>query len=328
MIKIDEKLYRICIINVYFGSLPNYFSLWLKSAAKNPNIDFLIFGDPLIYHNKIPNNVKMIKTSLAQIKLKASQELDMQAVLDSPYKLCDYKVLYGLIFKEYLSNYDYWGHCDLDLIWGNLEKFFIENRICDYDKFLPLGHLSLYRNTKDVNSRIMNSGGKLMYKDIYSTNEICRADEIWGIIPIYLNNNYSFFSKKIFADILVAHKRYTLATTSFSNDDIIMNHKHQVFHWENGTLLLSFIDGGKIQSKEYAYIHFQQRPDYTVCFNVVDTDSFFITSNGFIQKKKELTARIIKKYGGYRGFLVEWFEIHKNDFRYWIKERIDIYFKK
>ena len=158
MISIDNKKINICIINAYFGKLPNYFSLWLKSASFNPNIDFYVFGN-CIYDDRLPDNVKMYHIELEDIKKKATEILGMEAALETPYKLCDYKVLYGLLFEEYIKNYDYWGQCDLDLIWGNLEKCFVENRIIDYDKFFPLGHLSLYRNTHDINSRIINSGG-------------------------------------------------------------------------------------------------------------------------------------------------------------------------
>ena len=44
----------------------------------------------------------------------------MQVTLDRPYKLCDFKPAYGFIFGEYLKEYDYWGHCDIDIVWGDL----------------------------------------------------------------------------------------------------------------------------------------------------------------------------------------------------------------
>ena len=39
------KKYSICIVGVYFGKLPKYFNLWLKSCENNSDIDFLIIGD-------------------------------------------------------------------------------------------------------------------------------------------------------------------------------------------------------------------------------------------------------------------------------------------
>ena len=36
---------KIAIIIPYFGVLPNYFDLWLKSASCNKEIDFFIYTD-------------------------------------------------------------------------------------------------------------------------------------------------------------------------------------------------------------------------------------------------------------------------------------------
>ena len=37
--------YKVCVIGVYFGKLPEYFNLWLKSCEYNKDIDFLIVSD-------------------------------------------------------------------------------------------------------------------------------------------------------------------------------------------------------------------------------------------------------------------------------------------
>lgn len=42
----------ICVIGVYFGSLKNYFSLFLKSCGSNQKIDFLIFTDQSLRRDK------------------------------------------------------------------------------------------------------------------------------------------------------------------------------------------------------------------------------------------------------------------------------------
>lgn len=37
--------YKIGIIVTWFGSLPDYFPAWLKSAEANKDVDFLVFCD-------------------------------------------------------------------------------------------------------------------------------------------------------------------------------------------------------------------------------------------------------------------------------------------
>ena len=40
-----NKRKKVAIIIPYFGSFPNYFDYWLKSALANKDFDFLIFTD-------------------------------------------------------------------------------------------------------------------------------------------------------------------------------------------------------------------------------------------------------------------------------------------
>ena len=58
-------MHKIGIICCYFGSLPNYFNLWLKSCAANPTIDWLFFTDQSI--ETLPKNVHLHLTTLETI---------------------------------------------------------------------------------------------------------------------------------------------------------------------------------------------------------------------------------------------------------------------
>lgn len=40
-----KKMNKICLLEPYYGTFPNYFHLWIKSASLNPNIDFYIISD-------------------------------------------------------------------------------------------------------------------------------------------------------------------------------------------------------------------------------------------------------------------------------------------
>ena len=95
--------------------------------------------------------------TLVKMKTLAQNVLGFDVCLDRPYKCCDFKPIYGLIFKEYVSEYEYWGHCDFDLIFGDLQSFFDRYDLYKYDRFIPLGHLSLYRNTDEVNRLSLSS---------------------------------------------------------------------------------------------------------------------------------------------------------------------------
>ena len=81
----------------------------------------------------------------------------MSVSLELPYKVCDYKPAFGLIFEDYLRGVDFWGHCDVDVVWGSIRKFLATDEILSrYDVVSPrrrriAGACTLYRNTDEVN---------------------------------------------------------------------------------------------------------------------------------------------------------------------------------
>ena len=141
---------HVAFIIAYQGDYPWYFPYFLHSCRYNPTIDFLIFTD-----NKekleLPPNVKIIPYSLEQFKAEASKALGFEIAIESGYKLCDFKPAYGFIFSDYIKNYDFWGYCDIDIIFGNIRAFMTDELLNEYDiisarpDYLS-GYFALYRN--------------------------------------------------------------------------------------------------------------------------------------------------------------------------------------
>lgn len=64
-----------------------------------------------------------------------------------------------------MKKYEFWGHCDLDIILGNLNDFITEEMLNTYDKIFCLGHMILYKNDYDINRLFMKPvDGNLLYK--------------------------------------------------------------------------------------------------------------------------------------------------------------------
>ena len=289
---------KICVLGVYFGTLPNYFQLWLRSCEHNKGVTFYLFTDADSSAYVIPTNVRWISYSIDQMREKASEVLEFEAALFEPYKCCDFKPMYGKIFAEYISKFDYWGHCDFDLIWGDLPYYFDLHRINDYEKFLPLGHLSLYKNTDETNARYRLDGSRCGDYILVFSNEEHRAfDEEGGMGAIFDKHNISIFKERIFADISDTYKRYRCARKD-------KNYKFQVFFWREGKTYRAYWENGEIHEEEFIYIHFQKRgylPVYGDCGNSV---GFFITNTGFYPLER-ITLDIIKKYNPSRSVLFE-----------------------
>lgn len=298
---------KICIIGVYFGRFNKYFSLWLKSCAHNPTIDFLIYTDA-VHPDVLPANVRFEYMTIPKFNELASRKLGIEVCIKRPYKCCDFKPMYGLIFEDDIRQYCYWGECDFDLIWGDLQSYFDKYNLFNYDKFSPLGHLSLYKNTYEVNRSFMlegdNCGG---WKHVVQSNENFAFDEIPGICEIFIKNNLTFFKSKLFADITPMYERFKISEYCYLDDNRIMNYNHQIFYWEDGKIYRSYIDDDmSVKREEFMYIHFRSRPNFVINDMLETCSSFLITNAGFIIKDSEISIQLIQSYNPYKS---KWYEM-------------------
>lgn len=243
---------KVAIINLYFGKLPKWFEAWLKSCEYNSDFTWILFTDDdseYIY----PDNVIRIQSSFKKVIETINKELKIETKICNPYKLCDFKVAYGYIFREYLKDYTHWGYCDLDMIFGDLSKFIDDDLLDNYDRILSKGHLTIFKNNELVNKYYELNYSGINYKEVFASKHHYGFDEISGLDKIYQENNLSNYIPKppIIADI------------NFSNYDFrvngVQNYADQYFLWENGLLKRYFIKNGVELSDEYAYIHFQKR---------------------------------------------------------------------
>ena len=184
----------ICYVVPYFGTLPKTsFRLWLKSCKANPTVNWIIFTDDKTEYD-YPDNVKVYYTTLDEIRERFQSFYDFPIVLDRGWKLCDYKIAYGEIFEKELKGYDFWGNCDIDLMWGNIRKFYTDEILEKYDKIGYQAHSTLYKNTPEVNKRYRTViDGLDNYKMAFSESEGHAFDEV-GIEEIYKKLNIPYLS--------------------------------------------------------------------------------------------------------------------------------------
>ena len=74
--------------------------------------------------------------------------------------------------------YDFWGWCDIDIIFGNIRNFITETLLNEYDKIGSLGHCVLIRNSDKMRTMYKQSIGEVQpYKIIFSCKENLSFDE-------------------------------------------------------------------------------------------------------------------------------------------------------
>ncbi len=292
---------RIAIITAYYGKFPGYYRAWLRSAQCNPDIDFYIVTDLRV--DRLPENIKTIPLSLDEFRTLIENKLGRKVSLQRPYKICDYRPMYGVIFEDLLKNYDWWAYADMDVVFGNIRKFLDLYNIEEYERFMHLGHLSFYKNNEFNNHAFMLDGAAHeSWEEVISTDKNCLFDEWSGVYGIYRKNKIPMFRKKIFADISANYKRFRL-----SQDCV--NYDHQVFYWQNGGVYRSYIKDGQLKEEEFLYIHFKKRHFSREAFDVLSADAFYICPSGLVKKEStETTIADIEKYNPHPGKLYEAWE--------------------
>ena len=284
----------ICYIVPYFGKLPPNFQIWLQSCSKNKTIDWIIFTNDKTDYN-YPDNVKVHYCEFDYLKELIQRNFDFKIEINSYWRLSLFKPAYGEIFKEYLDGYDFWGHCDIDLLWGDIRKFITDDILNKYDKVGFQGHSTLYRNNNNVNKRYKTIvPNKVNYKEVFLGDKDYSFDEngmeiIYDYlkIPYYKETNFAHLSKYDYSFVL----KYLPKEFDYKN-------KRQIFTWENGNLYRYFIGKDeKIHREEFMYIHFFCRP-ITYKVKEFEIASKYVMYPDILKPlNEEITISFIKKHG-------------------------------
>lgn len=299
---------NICILAVYFGKLQQDFPMWLKSCSWNTNIDFKIVTDQLIRTNL--KNVQIVNMTFEDCKSFFQSKFDFKISLNKPYKLCDYKPAYGYIFSDLIKGYDYWGYCDLDMIFGNIRHFITDDILKKYDKILQFGHLSIYRNNKEINTIFMSDKGQINYREVFSNDRIFVFDEIIGIFSLFLKEKKAIYVLPEILDISTYVNSSLLKAWEYDkylNYDT-ENKKIQTFLVKDGKTYWVFFEKNKVYFQENIYIHLSSRH-----YRAISSDNYIISKKGFIPvvNEQQISKKFIKKINKRLPYFFEYSE-------YWI----------
>lgn len=289
---------KCCFIIPYFGKFPKSFAVFLKTCSYNTEFNWLIFTDDH-YPFDYPDNFIVKYTNLKEISELASQKFGFKVALDQAYKLCDFKPAYGFIFEEYLKEYQFWGHCDIDTIMGNLSNFLTDELLNQYDKLFCMGHMILYRNTFENNRIFMSPyNGRLLYKEVFTTSAICWFDEEWNgknnINQIFLSKGKKVLLKDWSANFNVYSQKFERDFFCFDDKTQTVQHfcekeQNALYVWDNGNVCRYFIENDNLKREEFLYMHFQWRK-MSFKKEILIADRFKIVPNAFLKLNKLPTS--------------------------------------
>lgn len=124
------------LISTFFGKLPE----WIDKYEPPKGYDFLL------------------ETDLNDFKERAKKALGFEPDFsEGSGKPWDFRPALGLIYADKLKGYDFWGHTDLDCVYGDVDKWGTDEFLSRLDVWsnhdtYVCGPWTLYRNIHEVNN--------------------------------------------------------------------------------------------------------------------------------------------------------------------------------
>ncbi|MFC0513593.1 DUF6625 family protein [Mucilaginibacter angelicae] len=279
---------NIALITCYIGKLPWYFHYFVHSCSYNPSIDFFIFTDDNT-RIPVPGNVKVIYKTLDDIVKLATAKLNLEINITNGYKLCDFKPAYGLIFSDILSGYDFWGHCDIDIIFGNIRSFITDDLLARHD-LISVRHdwlsgcFLLYQNTHKLNHLFLHSKD---YKKVFGSSQHYCFDETNFAHDAFTNGMlYTDVETEIESMTHVVKKLEARNYISPFFDFLIIEGLPGRLRWDNGEMFYR----NRYEVLFYHLIYFKRLPNLPK--KVVNIPQSFTISPSKIYHQYELKKSI------------------------------------
>lgn len=279
---------KIALVVTYFGELPFYFPAFQLSCKYNPHTQWLIFTDcdePAF----LPDNITFVNISIDDFAYLATQKLGYEISIDSGflYKICDFKPAFGMIYADFLKEYSFWGHCDIDIVWGQIDHFIDATILHNYDLITSRpgrisGHFCIYRNIDRINSLFLSM--PVTERLLKRVNSCERLDEIHFtnylhklIKPGLFSRIKQFRNEKPFVPRVYWDK---VLTTSGKHQRELYEKEEKYFKWKQGRVYHT--DGS-----EMMYLHFHKLKDSLKDINFpygYDPGEFIVTTRALLAR--------------------------------------------
>lgn len=256
-----------CFVICYFGKLPNYMNYVLKTCAANPDYNWLLFTDDDTKYDYPPNfHVELM--NFESFVDSIQKKFQFKLCVSSPHKLCDFKPAYGYLFEDFLVEYPFWGHCDLDQFFGNLKSYIPLEKLEKYDKVFNLGHMTIYRNCKQMNELFKitykNTVKYNSYIQIFQDPTVLAFDE-WGDNQVNINvlaeqEGVRICGETPMLDIL-GNRSYFISSVydCTKHEWGVQFDRHFLICFDGNELYFVNREGGHLNKQRVAYAHLQKR---------------------------------------------------------------------
>lgn len=269
---------KIRFVIPYFGDLPVWLPAFLQSCKANSSIDWLFFCDRA-WPEFAATNIKFMPLTLDEFNARASQKLQFKVEVTVPYKLCDFKPAYGVIFEDYLQGYDFWACCDIDTIMGDIRHFITPQMLTEYDiisaqKERICGHFCLYKNIPKINTLFtVSPAHRLLLKlevvtgfDEGEMTHMVQHLSDQGELKVYWSRRFANFKHPIdngataYLGAKTNHWHWQEGKLYHRSDEILYMH---FMNWKRSLKECSVTVSNPVKSFYISFSHISLNPDET-----------------------------------------------------------------
>ena len=281
----------------------------MKSVEQNSTVDFLLVTDDKTPRD-YPKNLIVKYMTFKELQVEMQRLFDFDICLETPYKLCDYKPVYGKLFYDIVKNYDFWGYADIDLIFGDIRHFITEEVLSNYDKIQTAGHFTLVPTTQEHVDFYTNVFDTIDYKKVYSSPKNFAFDEWSGMATLYKIKDKKIYNQVNDISDLSYKVWYFLPSEEGYRRRLNRkewNTYNLIYLFDKGKLYKVGINNGRVSYEETMYVHFQKRK--VIPANTV-TDKFLILPPGkIVTDIPEITPKYLKKVAKEKKFYFAYFKM-------------------
>jgi hypothetical protein len=235
-----NKESSIALLTCWYGNYPWYLPYFIHSCKHNPTIDFILVTDNQEVIPNKPTNVIVIYKTLEEVKAIASEKLGFTINFEKAYKFCDLKPAFGLFFQDIFEQYDFWGHGDIDMVYGNIRGFMTPEVLDNHDiisahhNFIT-GTFCLYRNNDQMRNLFMESRD---YKRVFSDPEYLGFDECDHLFyELEAGASIFDFPERTQSMTYVVRKAEAEGRLNPFFDYFLMQGMSKDIKWDNGTIV-------------------------------------------------------------------------------------------
>src|SRR3990167_4488234 len=160
---------KVKILSAWFGPKPIWYRQFVAQMARFKVIDWEPIPIPAQSWKEQVNWLNSYATEILGVSCNKGM---------SGNDTCDIRPTYGELFAEQYRGYDWWGWCDLDMLFGDLDRLLPEllTNDCEVINFKPdylSGCFVLFRNVPEI-TRLWRKG---KYREILGEEQYHCWDE-------------------------------------------------------------------------------------------------------------------------------------------------------